>query len=113
MTLAPVASDKLTLKTKLAFGVGSAAETIALFAVASYALLFYNQVLGVKASWVGLAISASLIMDGIVDPLVGSWSDRTTNAKWGRRHPWMFAAPFMLTIASTLVPGALVASRTL
>ena len=98
MTLAPVASDKLTLKTKLAFGVGSAAETIALFAVASYALLFYNQVLGVKASWVGLAISASLIMDGIVDPVVGSWSDRTTNTKWGRRHPWMFAAPIPIAI---------------
>ena len=60
------------LHTKLAFGVGSAAETIALYAVSSYALLYYNQVLGVKAAWVGLAISASLILDAAIEPIVGA-----------------------------------------
>lgn len=99
MTTAPAPADRLPLRTKLAFGVGSAAEIIALFSVSSYALLFYNQVLGVSAAWVGLAISASFVLDALIEPIVGSWSDRTRNSKWGRRHPWMFAAPFPIAIS--------------
>jgi glycoside/pentoside/hexuronide:cation symporter, GPH family len=95
---AAAGAERLGLKTKLAFGIGSAAETIAIFAVSSYALLFYNQVLGVKAAWVGLAISASLVFDGLSDPIVGSWSDRTRNSRWGRRHPWMFFAPLPIAL---------------
>ncbi len=87
----PVAPP-LRLGTKLAFGVGSAAESLALYTVTSFALIFYNQVLGVPAHLAGLAISASLVFDGITDPIIGSLSDRT-RSRLGRRHPYMFAAP--------------------
>jgi Na+/melibiose symporter-like transporter len=93
----PAQADRLTFKTKIAFGAGAAAETIALYAVSSYALLFYNQVLGVKAAWIGLAISISLVFDALTEPVVGSWSDRT-HSKLGRRHPWMYAAPFPIAL---------------
>ena len=63
--VATAASDRLPLKTKLAFGIGSAAETIALFSVSSFAILFYNQVLGVPAHLAGLAVSASLVFDAL------------------------------------------------
>lgn len=89
----------LPMSTKLAFGLGGAAETIALYSVATFALLFYNQVLGVPAHLAGLAISASLLLDGLSDPLIGSLSDRT-RSRLGRRHPYMFAAP--LPIAGAL-----------
>jgi Na+/melibiose symporter-like transporter len=92
------APERLPFRTKLAFGVGSAAEIIALYAVSSFALLFYNQVLGVPAHWIGLAISASLVLDGLTEPLVGSWSDRT-RSKLGRRHPWMYAAPVPIALS--------------
>ena len=36
-------TDRLSFKTKLAFGIGSAAESIAMYTVTSFALLFYNQ----------------------------------------------------------------------
>jgi glycoside/pentoside/hexuronide:cation symporter, GPH family len=99
MTTAPATADRLPVRTKLAFGVGSAAEIIALFSVSSYALLFYNQVLGVSAAWIGLAISISFVLDAVIEPIVGSWSDRTANSKWGRRHPWMFAAPLPIALS--------------
>ena len=82
----------LRLRTKLAFGMGSAAETIALFSLGSYALLFYNQVLGLPAWMAGMALSISLLFDGFSDPIIGSLSDRT-KSRLGRRHPYMFAAP--------------------
>ena len=91
-------TDRLPLKTKLAFGVGSAAETIALYSVSSFAILFYNQVLGVPAHLAGLAVSASLVFDALSDPIVGSWSDRT-RSRLGRRHLYMYAAPIPIALS--------------
>ncbi|MEW5686777.1 MAG: MFS transporter [Pseudomonadota bacterium] len=96
-TAPAAAAEKLPLRTKLAFGIGSAAEIIALYAVSSFALLYYNQVMGVPAHWIGIAISVSLVLDGLTEPVVGSWSDRT-KSKLGRRHPWMYAAPIPIAL---------------
>lgn len=100
MAKTPLAAptERLPVRTKLAFGIGSAAESIALYSVSSFALLFYNQVLGVPAHLAGLAISASLVLDALSDPIVGSWSDRT-QSKLGRRHPYMFAAPIPIALS--------------
>ena len=62
----------LRLRTKLAFGIGSAAETIALFSLSSYGLLYYNQVLGLPGWMAGLAISVSFVVDGFADHIIGS-----------------------------------------
>jgi glycoside/pentoside/hexuronide:cation symporter, GPH family len=91
-------TDRLPIRTKLAFGIGSAAETIALLSVSSFAILFYNQVLGVPAHLAGLAVSASLIFDAMSDPIVGSWSDRT-RSRLGRRHLYMYAAPIPIGLS--------------
>ena len=97
---APTTRDAapLPFKTKLAFGVGSAAESIALYTVSTFAMLYYNQVLGMPAHLAGLAISASLLLDGISDPLVGSLSDRT-RSRFGRRHVYMFLAPIPIGLS--------------
>ena len=81
----------LTRRLKAAFAIGSSAESIVLTVTNGFLLLYYNQVRGVPAEWVGLALSAGLVVNALFDPLVGSWSDRTTS-RWGRRHPFMFAS---------------------
>lgn len=81
----------LTVRMKMAFGVGSTAEAITFQATNMFLLLFYNQVLGLSPGLVGLALSAGLIINAIVEPMVGSWSDRT-RSKYGRRHPFLFAS---------------------
>jgi len=100
-TIQPAAAadaERLPMRTKIAFGIGGAAETIALFSLTTYALIFYNQVLGMPAWLAGIALALGLILDAFVDPFVGSLSDRT-NSKWGRRHPYMFAAPIPIALA--------------
>ena len=89
--------ERLRLDTKFFFGIGSAAESIALFAVSSDAMLFYNQVLGLNAAMAGLAVSASLLLDGFADPIVGSLSDRT-KSRFGRRHGYMYMAPIPIAL---------------
>ena len=98
MSTTPTAPERLRLDTKFFFGIGTAAETIALYAVSTFAMFYYNQVLGLPAELAGLAISASLFLDGITDPLIGSLSDRT-RSRLGRRHPYMFAAPIPIALS--------------
>ena len=82
---------KLTRVQKVNYGLGSTAEAIAFTATSSFLLIYYNQVIGLPAGHVGTALAAGLIVNALFDPLVGSWSDRT-RSRFGRRHPFMFAA---------------------
>lgn len=76
---------------KLSYSLGSTAEALVFTASSSFLLLFYNQVQGLPASEVGIALACGLVFNAVFDPLVGSWSDRT-RSRWGRRHPFMFAS---------------------
>ena len=85
------AAERLPLRIKLGNGLGSAAFGVKDNGFATLLLLFYSQVLGLEAGLVGLILLVALLLDAMVDPLVGYWSDKT-HSKWGKRHPWMYAA---------------------
>ena len=51
-----------------------------------------------EAWLVSLALVIALVVDAFVDPLLGNLSDRTYT-RWGRRLPWLYAAPLPLAIA--------------
>ena len=86
-------------RIKIFFGLGAGAEAVFLYTFGFLAMLYYNQVLGLPATLAGLGPTLALIFDAITDPLVGSWSDRFRSKKWGRRHPFMLAAPIPVTLA--------------
>ena len=92
----------LTLATNIWYGVGSIAFGIHLTVLTSPLLLFYNQVVGLPAAWVGGAMAVTLIFDAICDPLIGEWSDHT-RSRWGRRHPFMYASAIPAAIAFYLL----------
>jgi Na+/melibiose symporter-like transporter len=91
-------SPRVPVRTKVAWGIGSAANKIALASIGAFALFYYNQVLGMDAKVAGLAMSISLLLDGAIDPIMGSISDRT-RTRLGRRHPYMFVAPIPIALA--------------
>jgi Na+/melibiose symporter-like transporter len=88
----------LTLSANIFYGVGSVAFGVELTILSSALLLFYNQVVGLPAAWVGAAIMVTLIFDAICDPLIGEWSDHT-RSRWGRRHPFMYASAIPAAVA--------------
>src|SRR5262249_49922245 len=92
---------RLGLGTNVLYGVGSAAFGVHVVALGSLLMIFFNQVVGLPPTLVGLAIGISLAFDGIVDPLIGSWSDHT-RSPWGRRHPFMYASALRLPLAVRL-----------
>ncbi len=89
---------RLGPRIKLFYGLGSVAFGVESVALGSLVLLYFNQVIGLPASWVGAAIMIALIFDAIFDPLLGHWSDHL-RSPWGRRHPFMYASAAPLAIA--------------
>jgi GPH family glycoside/pentoside/hexuronide:cation symporter len=81
-----------TLRTKVGYGFGSVAMGVSVVGLSGAMIQIYlNQVVGLPALLVGSLIMMSLMVDAVVDPLIGHWSDRT-RTRWGRRHPFMYAA---------------------
>jgi GPH family glycoside/pentoside/hexuronide:cation symporter len=92
---------KLDLGTKLFYGVGSIAYG-AKTRLLGLLLFFYNQLMGLDAAWVSAALSASIVIDAIWDPTIGQLSDRT-RSRFGRRHPYMYAAAIPVCLALWLL----------
>ena len=84
-------APKLGFFTRLLYGTGSIGYGVKDVAFRSFLLLYYNQVVGVRAELVSFAILVALVVDAISDPIVGQWSD-SLRTRLGRRHPLMFAS---------------------
>jgi Na+/melibiose symporter-like transporter len=62
--------------------------TVLMVLAGLFILFFYNSVMGLPASLVGIGLFASLALDAVTDPLIGHLSDRTRH-RLGRRHAFM------------------------
>jgi GPH family glycoside/pentoside/hexuronide:cation symporter len=91
-------AKRLSTGTKAAYGFGSVAYGINNVGFDYFLLLFYSQVIGLDPRLVGVAIIVALIVDAVSDPMVGYWSDNL-HSRWGRRHPFMFAAAIPLALS--------------
>lgn len=87
-----------SLRTKLFYGFGSVAYGVKDQGFTTLLMLFYNQVIGLPAQWVGSAILIALVFDAFADPVVGQISDNL-RSRWGRRHPFMYAAAIPVAIS--------------
>lgn len=90
------------LRIKLIQGAGAVAFGVKDSGFSFFLLIFYNQVLGMDAATVGAALGLALVVDALVDPLLGYLSDRTYT-RWGRRLPWLYTAPIPLALLWVLL----------
>lgn len=98
-TSATPAPTRLGVGSKVFYGFGSVAFGVASLGLSSSLLQPYlNRVIGLPALWVGTAIMLSLMLDAVIDPAIGGWSDKL-RTKWGRRHPLMYAAAPLVAMA--------------
>lgn len=82
-------------------GYGAPAFALALFGVPVFVHIpkFYADVVGAPLEGLGIAILLTRVLDGVLDPLVGAWSDRV-RTRWGRRRPFLVAAALPLGIGA-------------
>jgi GPH family glycoside/pentoside/hexuronide:cation symporter len=71
------------------WGVGKVAE-FGLVAMFGQAVNIFTVGFGLSPVIVGWCMMLPRLVDGIVDPMIGHWSDET-HTRWGRRKPFMLA----------------------
>lgn len=88
-------AQSLTLRKKLAYGVGDSGFSLTTTALALLYLDFLINVVGLNPGLAGLSIAIGRIWDASNDLLIGALSDRT-RSRWGRRRPYLLfgALPF-------------------
>jgi len=91
------ASDRLSVVTKLSYGLGEMAEGVKTAALETFLFFYYVQVVGLSGSLAGLALLIALLFDGLTDPVIGNMSDNW-RSRFGRRHPFLYLAPIPLAI---------------
>ena len=102
MTRFEISPPPLGLRTKLLYGLGTAATGIKTRAFASFLMIYCNQVLGLAPAAVSMIIMIATMVDALVDPVVGQISDGH-RSRWGRRHPFMYIAILPTTVAFFLI----------
>jgi Na+/melibiose symporter-like transporter len=88
--------------TMTLYGVGSISNSVKARGLSGFLMIFYNQVMGLPPAWIGLGTALALIFDALIDPAVGQLSD-STRSRWGRRHPFMYAAAAPVAILFFLI----------
>lgn len=86
----------------VAFGSGEIAGSFKNVAWSVLLLFYYQQIVGVEAALVGLAIGIAILVDGVTDPLIGAFSDRI-RSRWGRRHPLLLVSTIPLVVSFVLL----------
>lgn len=112
---APDVATPVAFRTKFFFGLGASADNAISWIFNVLGFLYYQQILGLPGSLAGIAVAIAIFVDAISDPVIGSISDRF-KSKYGRRHPFIFAAPIPLAMCIFLIfnpPEAIVASETI
>ena len=92
------AQANIDFSTKLFYGFGAVANGAKANGFNYLLLFYYSQVIGLRPDLVSLGILIALIFDAVSDPLIGYLSDNF-RSRWGRRHPFMYAAGIPVAVA--------------
>lgn len=99
---------KLTASQEAAFGIGAVGKDMVYALSASYVMYYYQDVLGLSATFVGLILMIARVFDALNDPFMGVLVAKT-RSKWGRFRPWILSG----TVLNALVLYALFAAPVL
>jgi GPH family glycoside/pentoside/hexuronide:cation symporter len=97
-----MAKGKLSLGTKLGFGVCDVGGNLFVTVLGFYLLNFITDSLLLGAGLAGTALLVGKIWDGVIDPAIGTLSDRT-RSRMGRRRPWMLVGAISIVFLMTLM----------
>ena len=96
---------KLTRSQTVAFGAGAVGKDMVYALSASYVMYFYQDILGLSATFVGLILMIARVFDALNDPFMGILVAKT-RTRWGRFRPWLISG----TVLNALVLYALFAA---
>lgn len=93
---------KLTLKEKIAYGVGDLGNGFTFDLGQAYLLKFYTDVCGIGGAAAGGIFLFSKIFDAFMDVLAGSYVDRRRASKNGKYRPVMIFSAVILALLTVI-----------
>ena len=94
--------QKLTLKTRIGYGIGDIAICLYWSGVGLYLLYFYTDVVGISPSLAGLIYGIGMLWDAVTDPFMGYVAERT-RTKWGVYRPYLLFGNVPLALSFILL----------
>ncbi|MBF1110135.1 MAG: MFS transporter [Solobacterium sp.] len=88
-----------------AYGLGAVGKDMVYALSASYIMYYYQDILGLSATFVGFILMIARVFDAANDPFMGVVVAKT-NSRWGKFRPWLFTG----TILNAFVLYALFAA---
>ncbi|BET21710.1 glycoside-pentoside-hexuronide (GPH):cation symporter [Solobacterium moorei] len=92
-------------KQFFAYGLGAIGKDMVYALSASYIMYYYQDILGLSATFVGFILMIARVFEAANDPFMGVVVAKT-NSKWGKFRPWLFTG----TILNAFVLYALFAA---
>ena len=77
-----------------AYGLGAVGTDMVYALSASYIMYYYQDILGLSASFVGFILMIARVFDAANDPFMGVVVAKT-NTKWGKFRPWLFTGTIL------------------
>ena len=96
---------KLSQSQRVAYGIGAVGKDMVYALSASYVMYFYQDILGLSATFVGLILMVARVFDALNDPFMGILVAKT-RTRWGRFRPWLLSG----TVLNAVVLYALFAA---
>jgi len=89
---------KLSIREKAAFGMGAVGKDMVYALVSGFLMYYYNTVLGISATFIGVLFMAARIFDAVNDPFMGIVVEKT-NTKMGKFRPWLLIGTVLSAIS--------------
>lgn len=93
---------RVSLKEKLAYGIGDGGCNFVWTTIGSFLTLYYTDSVGISAAVVGTIMLITRLLDGVSDLGMGFLIDRT-NTRWGKARPWLLWTSFPMGIGLVLL----------
>ena len=84
---------KFSFKEKAAYGLGAVGKDMVYALSSSYVMYYYQDILGLQATFVGLILMIARVFDAINDPFMGVLVAKT-NTKYGKLNAFVLYALF-------------------
>ena len=94
--------ERLTLKTRIGYGIGDIAICLYWSGVGLYLLYFYTDVVGISGSLAGLIYFIGMAWDAATDPFMGYMAEGT-RTKWGVYRPYLLFGNIPLALSFVLL----------
>jgi len=98
---------KVSHREKAAYGFGAVGKDMVYCLVSAFLMYYYNEILGISSTFIGVLFMCARIFDAVNDPMMGIVVEKT-NTKFGKFRPWLFVG----TLANALILFAMFAIPT-